>query len=382
MTIAPLDLILLLGSLQGLILGTLLWISRRGNRLSNRLLGVLIGLLALMSLAMGIPVTNRWVSLATDLLPLFMVMPLGPLIYFYTRSVLDPAFQLGPAERRHFYPVVLDWVAPLIGWTFLIGQLLGFFEQKDGPVWGHSMQAYNTYVDIPRWLAITVYLILTKRLLTRQPAPAQGSTTAQNLRWLRQFVSAMLVFQVLWLLFMVPYLIPGWRGPLLERLGWYPVYIPIAILIYWLGLRGYLRNRLEYESIPARPTNADMPPELVAEVVVALTKAMETDQLFLNPELTVDKLSKHLQLSPKLISAVLNQQLQTNFNSFINRYRVEAVKRQLATPGSEHLTITGIAFNCGFNSQATFQRVFKQMTSLSPKEYLSQHRKTSSQIRN
>lgn len=381
MTIAPLDLILLLGSLQGFILGTLLWHSRRGNRLSNRLLGLLIGLLALMSLAVGAPVDNRWVSLAIDLLPMFMVMPIGPLIYFYTKSILDPAFRLGNAERRHFYLVVLDWVAPLIGWTFLTGRLLGFFEPQEGRTWGHIMAEYNTYVDIPRWLVITVYLILTKRLLARQPAPVAGSTNEQNQRWLGQFINAFLVFQTLWFLFMVPYVVPGWRTPLLEQLGWYPIYIPIAILIYWLGLRGYLRNRLERESVQTKPASTELPPELIAQVVVALTKAMETDQLFLDPELTVDKVSKHLQVSPKLISAVLNQQLQTNFNSFVNRYRVEAVKTRLTTSASEHLTLTGIAFDCGFNSQATFQRVFKQMTAFSPKEYMSQQRKISSQIR-
>ncbi|RYF62662.1 MAG: AraC family transcriptional regulator, partial [Cytophagaceae bacterium] len=259
--------------------------------------------------------------------------------------------------------------------------LLGFFEQQDGLTWGRVMQEYNTYVDIPRWLVITAYLLLTKRLLARLPAPVTGSEAGQNRRWLGQFITIFGAFQTLWFLFMVPYIVPGWRGPLLDQLGWYPIYVPVAILIYWLGLRGYLRNRSESESVITKPANADLPPELVAEVVVALNRAMETDQLFLNPELTVDKVSRHLQVSPKLISAVLNQQLQTNFNSFVNRYRVEAVKYQLTTPGSEHLTLTGIAFDCGFNSQATFQRVFKQMTALSPTEYMSQQRKNSSQIR-
>ncbi|MBC7921247.1 MAG: AraC family transcriptional regulator, partial [Ferruginibacter sp.] len=124
MTIAPLDLILLLGCLQGFILASLLWFNRKGNRLSNRLLGALIGLLALMSLAVGIPVTNRWMSHAVELLPLIMVMPLGPLILFYTKSVLDPAFRIGRTERLQFYPVVLDWGANLMGWIFIGGALL------------------------------------------------------------------------------------------------------------------------------------------------------------------------------------------------------------------------------------------------------------------
>jgi AraC-like DNA-binding protein len=381
MTIAPLDLILLLGSVQGFIVGVLLWNSRSGNRLSNRLLALVIGSMALMSLAVGIPLSNPWVSLAIDMLPVFMVMPVGPLIYFYTKSVLDPTFRLRRADWLHFYPVILDWVAPLMGWTFLTGLLLGFFEEKEGLGWGHAMQSYKTYADIPRWLSITLYLFLTRRLLvTYSSAPTGSKADQARRRWLIQFVTAFLFFQALWLLFLVPYIVPNWRGPLLDQLGWYPIYIPISILIYWLGLRGYLQSRLETEPEPiAKPTSIE--PELVAQVVNSLTQAMTTDQLYLNPELTVDKVGKHIQLSPKVISAVLNQQLQTNFNSYVNRYRVEAVKRQLTTQSAQHLTLTGIAFDCGFNSQATFQRAFRQQTGLSPTEFLAQQGKNSTQIR-
>jgi AraC-like DNA-binding protein len=381
MTIAPLDLILLLGSLQGFILGTLLWTNKKGHRLSNRLLAVIIGLLALMSLAVGIPILNGWVSLAVDLLPLFIVMPLGPLLYFYLQSVLDPTFRLGKIERLHFLPIVLDLGAPLMGWTFLTGAWMGIFERSEGRAWGSMMIDYNTYVDIPRWISVTTYVCLSWHLLRQQPLVISGSEfDQQRRRWLWQCVNAFLVFQVIWLLFMIPYVVPGWRDPLMDKLGWYPIYIPIATLIYWLGLRGYLRSRLEVvPPIDRKPVGLSLLPEMVAQVVDSITKAMEVDRLFLDPELTVDKVGQYAQVSPKLISAVLNQHLRKNFNNFINEYRVEEVKRRLLNPAYEHLTLTGIAFDCGFNSQATFQRTFKQLTGVSPGEYASQQ-KNSSQI--
>lgn len=382
MTVAPLDLILLLGSLQGFILGTLLWTNKKGNRLSNQLLAVIMGLLALMSLAVGIPILNRWVSLAVDLLPLFMVMPLGPLIYFYAKSVLNPTFQLGKKERIHFLPIVLDWGAPLMGWIFLTGVWLGLFDRNEGRVWGDMMIEYNTYVDIPRWISLSIYVCLSWRLLRQQPLVTSGSETdQQNQRWLWQCVNAFLIFQAIWLLFMVPYVVPGWRDLLMDQLGWYPIYIPISILIYWLGLRGYLRSRLEVISpIDRKPAGLNIMPEVIAQVVDSVTKAMKTDRLFLDPELSVDKVGKHLQLSPKLISGVLNQHLHKNFNGFVNEYRVDEVKQRLTDPAYEHLTLTGIAFDCGFNSQATFQRTFKQLTGISPGEYAFRQ-KNSSQIR-
>ncbi len=364
--------LLVLGILQGFILSPLLWFDRRGHRLPNRLLAALIGLLALASLAVGVPVENRWIGFFLDLAPLIMVMPMGPLIYFYTRSLLEPNFRIGKKERWHFYPVVLDWGAKLVGWVFVLGLLVGVVEQRQGPAWGRIMDEYNAYVDVPRWLSLTVYVVLSARLLRRHTAQTerQKPEWPQNLLWLRQFLTVFMGFQGLWLVFLVPYIIPAFRGFMLDRVGWYPIYIPIAILIYWLGLKGYFHLR----SNPVGPTARKASPttvsaETIGKTVGLLKAAMQTDKLYLDPELTVEKVGRHVQLPAKTISFVLNQHLQKSFNGFVNEYRIEAVKQGLNDPSNGHLTLTGIAFECGFNSQATFQRTFKQTTGVSPKQY-------------
>jgi AraC-like DNA-binding protein len=406
MTIAPLDLILLLGAVQGFILAVLLWTNTKGSRLSNRLLAMLIGLLALMSFAVGIPIANRYVSLFLDLAPLYMVMPIGPLILFYTRSLLDPSFSLGQSERVQFLPIVLDWGAPLIIWVFFAGFLLGLWPRQDGPSWGHAMNEYNTYVDIPRWISITVYLFITRKRLQQYTVAGKSSPVEQQqlklrwvrqfvhgksspveqqqlkLRWVMQFVHVFLIFQVIWFVHLVPYLIPEFRNALLDRFGWYPVYIPIALLIYWLGFKGYLHTRTNtLTSQTPKPASPELPNETVRQVVHSLTNAMTNERLFLDPELTVEKVGQHTRLAPKIISAILNQHVGKNFNGFINEYRVEEVKGRLTNPAYGHLTLTGIAFDAGFNSQATFQRAFKQQTGLSPGEYVAQLKKNTTQIR-
>ena len=373
MTVSPFDLILLLGSLQGFILASLLGFSRKGNQLSNRLLAWLIGLLALASLAISIPVFNGWVSLTLDLAPLINAMPFGPLIYFYTKSVLDPTFRLGKSERRQFYPVVLDWVPKLIGWIFVIGVLLGVINQQARPAWAHVIDEYNIYSDIPRWLSLTVYLVLARRWIN-QFIPTgkrdEAERQQQNVRWLRQFLTILLVFQAIWLIHLVPYIIPGTRSALLDKFGWYPIYVPVTVLIYWLGLKGYLHTRSGATEPVSRKIGATfLLPETANQIVDALTTAMATDKLYLDPELTVEKVGRHVALPAKTISLVLNQHLQKPFNTFVNEYRIEAVKQRLTSSASEHLTLTGMAFECGFNSQATFQRAFKQMTGVSPREF-------------
>ena len=93
---------------------------------------------------------------------------------------------------------------------------------------------------------------------------------------------------------------------------------------------------------------------------------MEEDRIFLNPELNLDALSKHLGLPSKTVSTVLNQQLHKSFTEYVNGYRVQEVKRRLEESHASNLTILGIALESGFNSKASFQRIFKEMTGTSP----------------
>lgn len=62
--------------------------------------------------------------------------------------------------------------------------------------------------------------------------------------------------------------------------------------------------------------------------------------------------------------------LGTSFTGYVNRYRIDAVKERIVLPESRRLTIAGLAYECGFNSLPTFQRAFKAITGMSPKEYI------------
>ena len=58
-----------------------------------------------------------------------------------------------------------------------------------------------------------------------------------------------------------------------------------------------------------------------------------------------------------------------SFADFINEYRVHAVARKMQDPAYDHITLLGIAYASGFNSQTSFTRIFKQMTGKSPAEF-------------
>jgi AraC-like DNA-binding protein len=77
-------------------------------------------------------------------------------------------------------------------------------------------------------------------------------------------------------------------------------------------------------------------------------------------------------ISLHYLSRVLNQYKQQNFFDYINQLRIEAFKLEVVNPLKQHLSISGIAFNCGFNSKAAFNIAFRKYTGLTPSAYRKQ----------
>ena len=104
--------------------------------------------------------------------------------------------------------------------------------------------------------------------------------------------------------------------------------------------------------------------------VEKIRRFMDEVKPFLNPDLNLKELSTQLDYSSAQLSEIINTAFDLNFNDFVNTYRVEAIKRALEDNKHEHLSLVGIAYDCGFNSKATFNRVFKKLTLSSPTEYI------------
>ena len=65
----------------------------------------------------------------------------------------------------------------------------------------------------------------------------------------------------------------------------------------------------------------------------------------------------------------LNMKLDKNFFDYINAFRVKEVQSKMFNSDFNHYSLLGIAFSSGFNSKASFNRIFKDMTGETPSAY-------------
>ncbi len=101
-------------------------------------------------------------------------------------------------------------------------------------------------------------------------------------------------------------------------------------------------------------------------IQTAIVKVLEEEEAYLDEELTLAKLASQLAVSSQKVSETLNRSMQQSFYDVVNAYRIERAKSLLLDPAYDHLSIEGIAYECGFKSRSTFFKFFKKVVGCTP----------------
>lgn len=366
-------------ALQGFILSALLIFSRKKIS-SNRWIGILIFCVSMIIFNEELDLSGIWkrhLWILNFIIP--FQMSFGPLLYFYSRSLIFEDKTLSHKSYLHFLPVLIDLKRQLIFLLYFTGilaipaiQKFYFLAETQ-----RILLTPNLYQIFPGFISCSVYCALTYKMVDSEKL---ASNKLANQQWLKKLLKLVSVLLLLWLItIIIDFSPPGVPGYSWTR---YLIGLPLIIFVYWLGMTTYFRqNKYEQNNLEAdnkKAVKAYFPDAEGDNYHQQLNQLMENEKLYLNPLLKVDRVAMRLGISEKLISNLLNQHIGKNFNDFINAYRIEEAKKKLTDPACSNFTIAAIAFDCGFNSLATFQRAFKQFTGTTPSRY--QNNIKSSQI--
>ena len=94
---------------------------------------------------------------------------------------------------------------------------------------------------------------------------------------------------------------------------------------------------------------------------------MEVDQMYLDWNLELEDILKKIPVPKSHLAYYLNYCLKTTFRDVLNQFRVQYACSLLSDGSAE--AVIKIAHDSGFQSKATFNRVFKDITGLTPQEY-------------
>jgi AraC-like DNA-binding protein len=240
----------------------------------------------------------------------------------------------------------------------------------------HFKRGIYVYIEFFSFLFNITLIILSYLKLKsyENELPFNSKDLKPDARWLKQLIYIGLTICVFWLITLVIIVIYD----LDKSYVFYPMWIGISALVYWMGHIGLNKSQLLEERITLRQQRNTVIEEntttkkasTTIETFHKLNNAIENKKLYLNPELNIETLSKDLDLKASTISQLVNQNTDYNFNDYINSYRVEETKKMLSDPEYSNYTIVAIGLEAGFNSKASFYRAFRKFEEMTPSEYL------------
>lgn len=391
---ATIQIVLLLGAVQGLLLSTFLF-SIRTNKVSNRLLAFLTMIwgIVLMVFALqdrGLYVRFPHLYLVFDQLVLLFF----PLLFLYVKYLFTSHYKFNLADLFHLLPFIISIVA-----------YMGFFlktgEQKTYIIKNPSgyIQALHTIVSEVIALQGIVYSILGLRMIRIYQKKIKEFESTVEKSIIKVLYAGIILTLFSWSI--------GIVGLHLDYMDidigfdyFAYTYLTLVLVIYiisYTAVKSPEIFKLDIHTVPDRSRNtktlASISNALRNEGTVNqeeqndndhvlddpaliklnenLIRYMEDEKPYLNPELSLPELADSLNIPRNQLSGVINRFHKINFYEFVNQYRVDEVKRLMNDADNKRFKLISLAYDAGFNSKASFYRIFKQLTKMTPTEYLA-----------
>lgn len=262
---------------------------------------------------------------------------IGPLLYFYVRSILQ---NLNYSFAK--YTLVL-----LVVIISVFGIL---FPYKENPALWRGIIYY--FINI-QWLIFIVLSIYESRQIFKKLLNNRNQISYHE-TWILSVIIGVLA---IWLSYTLAKFTSYISGSLAFSFSFY-----ISFLLLY-----YVKNKTLISSDNKEKYINKIDENLVKEIQEQINTLFETRKIYTNPELTLSILAKELNIRPQLLSQFINDNLNKSFTQFINEYRIDEAKRLLKE--STQFKIDAVGFESGFNSTSTFYSSFKKITGTTPSNY-------------
>jgi len=296
----------------------------------------------------------------------------GPLLLWYTRSIVYKDYTLTRTDFLFIVPAILYFIYTYFNFYQLEHsvrfEFLRDYKTLSGTftyhAWGFVRESLRVFFSI-------LCLIEIKHCRA-QIRNRYSSLEKIDLGWLNFLVIAFLIIRV-WAIFVSVALILSSHADFhfsfgtMGLIGNYTTFALVSTLIFFSLSRSTIFegvDKIDNDSLSIEPNKS-----IDISVIQEIEAHMGSQKPYLANILTLEQLASQLSMSARALSNAINRHYQQNFFEFINHYRIEEAKIQLADPQHKSKTMIQVMADCGFNSKATFNTFFKKVVGSTPSQY-------------
>jgi len=302
----------------------------------------------------------------------------GPLLYFYLLSLFKPEHIKTKKALLHFiiFTIYLTTVSIPFLITFIkdnyIFSYLAFIDKNE----------YLLHIQALYLLGYAFATLLKLIHFNKELKNHYSNLEKKDFSWIYFLLIGVIFLMMLDLISEIHFYITG--SLMLYGNEW--ITILMILLVFWLAYFGtnqstILLPKFKEEGSFEKSSNknkarhhlTNTSEEDIKALELRLKEVLETLQPYKDEDLTLASFASLLPTTDRKLSALLNHYLNTTFYDLINAYRVSYVKQKLIEPESHKYTILAIAYEAGFSSKTSFNRIFKKETKLSPSAYKKQY---------
>lgn len=296
------------------------------------------------------------------------VLLIGPLLYFYIRELIS--------SKRFVFSDIFH-LLPFFIFALIILPLEQINAFKDNLVISNVV-AFSVGIWILTIIQYTFYWFINIRLININAASIKmefSNLEGRTLTWMKNFLHIFGVCLLI-LTITIPIAIHSNNYKLVDTI----VCLSLVATIFVLTYEGLFQEEIfsnistiEHielnKSVAVEKNKSEQLNQDNSESMQKLLVFMDEKKPYLEEGLTLTGLAQELNMTRNQLSSLINNQTGENFYKFINKYRIEEVKKLFSDPNKKDYTILAMAYEAGFPSKSSFHNIFKNFTGLTPTEY-------------
>ncbi|WKK79937.2 helix-turn-helix domain-containing protein [Marivirga arenosa] len=295
----------------------------------------------------------------------------GPLFWLYTRSLIDSK-RLSIKDFIHFIPFILLFILSTFQLIADPATIVNQYQQAvNNMLNGSSMADLDASIFILFAMGLSlIYIVravkiariynrgLLDRFSTIDSLKANWIISFQRW-WIGLFFLPLLIY---FILYVFPFISAMYvAGTVLISISAFSIFFSSHLLN-----QNYAPPKLVKNKKAAVSTSTVNNRDHLFEQLSELKEKLEKEKYYLDEELSLNKLSDYIGIKPTHLTELIKLSEFENFYDFINSYRIEEIKEKLIETDEQ---IIVIAYQNGFKSKSTFNKIFKEKTGYTPKQY-------------